>query len=78
MSSGLACAQVAHGKGGLDARKRPWSFEPLRTYPLPKVLDATWSRTFVDRFLLAALERAELKPAPDADPATLIRRVTFD
>ena len=45
---------------------------------LPAVDDASWVRTDVDRFILARLEAAGLRPNPDADPATLLRRVHFD
>ena len=37
-----------------------------------------WGRNEIDRFVLATLESKELKPAPEADRETLIRRVTFD
>ena len=32
----------------------------------------------IDRFVLKSLEEKKLKPAGDADRATLIRRVTYD
>ncbi|MCG8651338.1 MAG: DUF1549 and DUF1553 domain-containing protein, partial [Pirellulales bacterium] len=32
----------------------------------------------IDQFVLAAMRRAGFSPAPDADPATLIRRLSFD
>ena len=37
-----------------------------------------WARNPIDRFLLAAMERHGLAPAPEADRRTLIRRLTFD
>jgi hypothetical protein len=37
-----------------------------------------WIRTPVDRFVLTGLRTAGLRPAPAADRATLIRRVTYD
>ena len=39
---------------------------------------AAWPRNDVDRFILAALEAKGLKPSPEADRHTLIRRVTQD
>lgn len=55
-----------------------WAFsKPVRS-PLPSVSDATWSRTPIDRFILARLERERFQPSAEADKATLLRRVTFD
>ena len=35
-------------------------------------------RNPIDQFILARLEREGLKPSPEADKATLLRRVTYD
>src|SRR5262249_46903999 len=61
----------------VEARHK-WPFTPLAEPALPPLVDASWARTPIDRFLLARLEAKRLKPAPDADKRTLIRRVTFD
>ena len=37
-----------------------------------------WARNPIDRFILARLEQAGLAPSPEADPATLLRRVSLD
>ncbi len=55
-----------------------WSWQPIRVPDVPKVQDAAWARSDIDRFLLAKLEAKGLKPATDADPRTLIRRLYFD
>ena len=44
----------------------------------PPVVDGAWPATPVDRFILAGLDEAGLAPAPDADRAALIRRLSFD
>src|SRR5262249_9278396 len=46
--------------------------------PPPSVQRASWPRNPIDRFILARLEREGLSPSPEADRATLIRRVTLD
>ena len=62
----------------LAAQHDHWSFRPIRT-PTPKApADDGWCTNDIDRFVLARLEREDLRPAADADPIALIRRVTFD
>src|SRR5262249_55723948 len=55
-----------------------WAFRPPRRHPLPAVKDTAWPRSAIDRFLLARLEAKGLRPAADADRATLLRRASFD
>ncbi len=54
-----------------------WAFEPLET-PTPPGSPSTWIRTPIDAFILANLEKHGLKPSPEADRRTLIRRLSFD
>ncbi len=54
-----------------------WAFQPVREPALPGVKDAGWVKMPVDRFVLASLEARGMKPAPQADPRTLIRRASF-
>jgi hypothetical protein len=58
--------------------EKHWAFIPPTRPAVPKVKDPSWVRTPVDAFILAALEAKGLKPAPEADRRTLIRRVTLD
>ncbi len=55
-----------------------WSFVPPERPESPTVSDASWPRNAIDTFILLQLDRAKLKPSPEADKATLLRRVTFD
>ncbi len=55
-----------------------WSFQPPADPETPAVSDSTWIRTGVDAFILSELEKKGIRPAPEADRRTLIRRVTFD
>lgn len=61
-----------------EARARHWAFQPVHKPSVPAVKSAAWVKTPVDAFVLAQLEKAHLKPAPQSDRRTLIRRVTYD
>ncbi len=58
--------------------QKHWSFEPPQRAALPAVKDQAWVRNPIDAFVLARLEKAGLKPAPEADRRTLARRVSLD
>jgi len=63
---------------GSAAAQKHWAFvAPVRP-PVPQVSQATWVRTPIDAFLLKALDKADLKPSPEADRATLLRRLSLD
>ena len=55
-----------------------WAFIPPERPPLPEVKNKAWPRNPIDFFVLADLERAGLQPSPEADPVTLIRRLSLD
>src|SRR5262249_34490612 len=55
-----------------------WAFEPPRKPSLPRVKNSRWPVTEIDQFVLARLEAEGLAPAPPADKAMLIRRLTLD
>jgi mono/diheme cytochrome c family protein len=55
-----------------------WSLVAPQTAPLPQTSDDAWAKNPIDRFVRAKLDAAGLKPAPEADAATLIRRVSLD
>ena len=57
---------------------RHWAFVPPKRPRLAKVQGADWTRNGIDHFVLAGLEREGLAPSPEADKATLLRRVTLD
>ncbi len=58
--------------------KKHWSFIPPERPELPVVKDRKWPRNAIDYFALARLEKEMLKPNPEADKPTLIRRATLD
>jgi len=63
---------------GVPASKTHWAFIPPRRPAVPDVSNSAWARNAIDRFILARLERAGLAPAPEADGATLLRRLSLD
>lgn len=55
-----------------------WSFvKPRRSEP-PQAQNSSWPRNELDGYVLARLEAEGLAPAPEADRATLLRRLSFD
>ncbi|MDX1564152.1 MAG: DUF1553 domain-containing protein [Phycisphaeraceae bacterium] len=64
-------------KQGAEYQKH-WSFiTPIRP-DVPETAGAGWVRNPIDAFVIARLEKAGMKPSPEADRRTLIRRVSFD
>jgi cytochrome c553 len=69
----------ADGKYVISAQSRKfWSIQPLKDVPAPAVKDPRWSKTEIDRFVYAKLEKEGLKPVRPASKRDLIRRATFD
>ena len=55
-----------------------WSLQPIAKPKSPEVKDVAWIKNEIDRFILATLEAKDMKPSAEANPVTLIRRMTFD
>jgi hypothetical protein len=55
-----------------------WSFQRLTGPAVPAVGDSDRTITPVDAFVLDRLREADLRPSPEADRPTLIRRVSLD
>jgi hypothetical protein len=62
----------------VEAGKQFWAFQPPRRHSPPAVRQHSWAQSTIDPFVLARLEQAGLMPAPPADTATWLRRVSFD
>ncbi len=58
--------------------KGHWSFLKPERLPLPTVSNDAWAINPIDKFVIAKLDKAGLKPSVEADRSTLIRRVTLD
>ncbi len=55
-----------------------WAYHPPVRAEVPKVQNAAWVRNPVDSFLAQSQEALMLTPVPQADKATLLRRVYLD
>jgi len=55
-----------------------WAWQPISHPKPPEVRDSSWPANDIDRFVLARLEREKIAPSPEADRATLLRRVSLD
>ena len=55
-----------------------WAYIPPKRTPMPTVSARAWPSGAIDRFILARIESANLSPSPQADAATLARRLHFD
>ena len=62
----------------LEDKRNHWAFKPPVRPALPSVKQKKWVRNPIDDFVLARLEQEHLKPSPDADRITLIRRLSLD
>jgi hypothetical protein len=69
-------ATLAAGFQITAADRQYWAFRPVHQPPVPSGGDRV--RTPIDAFLAVKLRETGLAFSPDADRATLVRRVTFD
>jgi hypothetical protein len=58
--------------------KEHWAFIPPQTPELPKTKDNSWAKNPIDRYVLSKLEQEGIKPSPEADKETLLRRLSLD
>lgn len=55
-----------------------WAFEKPVARKLPKLESDNWSSNEIDRYVLNSMVESNLKPAPQADSRTLVRRAFLD
>ena len=63
--------------GGAEYEEH-WAFAPPERPALPAVSESEWAKNAIDRFVLARLDAAGLRPAMEADARTLFRRLHLD
>jgi hypothetical protein len=62
----------------LEKGRAHWAYQAPSPPALPGPKNTEWSRNPIDSFLALAHEARGLTPAADADPRTLLRRLSFD
>ncbi len=77
IDQGASWPESAVTSAGVDPSKH-WAFKAPVRPGLPSVSDRKWPRTPVDHFILARLATEKLKPSPEADRVTLLRRLHLD
>lgn len=60
------------------AGKNHWAYRSPQQQLPPDVRDAAWSRSAVDRFILARLDKEGMKPSAELDRPRLLRRAALD
>jgi hypothetical protein len=70
-------AAVASGDSPAS-KTNHWAYQPVRAPKVPELKNKSWSKTDIDRFVLAKLETKALQPSPDAERRVLIRRLYFN
>ena len=79
----LATFTVNAGENGVfdwDIERGHWAYQPLQdaSVSVSRSLPPTWARHGVDHLVFKKALTANLRPAPEAAPTTLLRRVTLD
>ena len=54
-----------------------WAYIPVKKIELP-ASESTWIKNGIDRFIFQKLQKEKITPAPEADKASLLRRVSLD
>jgi len=73
-AQGPDLAEAISPKGGV----KHWAYVKPGSPSLPVVKNTSWCRNAIDYFVLARLEKEGRLPSPEADKATLIRRLSLD
>ena len=74
----LLRAWIDQGAEWPDDADKLWSLQPIRGPAIPQVRAAKWVLNPIDAFILSRLEQEKVQPSPEADRATLLRRVYID
>lgn len=71
--------EIRPAQGGVsDADKAWWAFQPVVRQAVPALDGDTWPANPIDCFVRKRQQEAGIAPAPEADKATLVRRLYVD
>jgi len=73
-----AAAASAPAVAATSPSQMHWAFRPVTRPTPPAVRNRSWVRNPIDAFVLSKLEREGIQPSPEADGATLLRRLSLD
>ncbi|MBP6783313.1 MAG: PSD1 domain-containing protein [Verrucomicrobiales bacterium] len=62
----------------IEKGREHWAYQAPKAAGIPSPKNKDWGRNPIDAFLASAQEAKGLTPAADADPRTLLRRLSFD
>jgi hypothetical protein len=71
-------ARAPSNEAPTTLKETHWAFMPPTRPLVPVVADRAWAANPIDALLCARMERVGVRPSPEADRVTLIRRVTLD
>jgi Protein of unknown function (DUF1553)/Protein of unknown function (DUF1549)/Planctomycete cytochrome C len=74
----LVASATGNGPSGHSRSASHWAFQPIRRPDVPIVQESARLRNPIDAFILQRLEREHIEPSPEADKATLLRRLSLD
>jgi len=77
----VSAQQIATLKAWIDQGAKweeHWAYVKPQRPTLPALKNQGWPKNGIDHFVLARLEAEGLQPSPEADRATLVRRVSLD
>jgi mono/diheme cytochrome c family protein len=82
IDQGAPWSDGATGRRGDGAKEsdssKHWAYVKPARPAAPKLRNQSWARNPIDAFILARLEKEGLQPSPEADKATLLRRIYLD
>jgi len=78
IGAGVKVARLPDSPPPAPAGPRHWAFQPARRPDVPTPRNSAWVRNAIDSFILARLEQSGVPPSPEAEPATLVRRLHLD